>query len=147
MNTEVVRVTAAGMPRTTFEQAVTYLADVLRECQLILVDGVDSPHTSQLDVVALAQVLIPDLEEVRDLFREADVTSAEERVTMDFALHASKAATMVHLQMHLVQLRFVEVEGGILVASDPEVIDLLRWIWDEASEQLHGRPPRPYHHA
>lgn len=144
MNRGVVHITVTDLPKATFELAITYLADVLRECQLILVDGVEGAATTHLDVVALATVLVPDLEEVRDMFRTSAITVVDEHVTMVVALRASTASTMVHLQMHLVQLQFVEVEGGVLVTSDPEVIDLLRWIWDEVSAQLHGRAPRPY---
>lgn len=144
MNDDVVDVMLADLPTEIFEQAVTYLADVLRECQLILVDGDSGPVRSRLDVVALATVLLPDLEEVRDMFRAADITAVDGRVTMTVSRQPLLAATLAHLQMHLLQLRFVECEGGILVASDPEVTDLLRWIWDEVSEQLHGRSPRLY---
>lgn len=144
MNDGVSDVTLADLPAEVFEHGVTYLADVLRECQLILIDGIGGPLASRLDVVALAKALVPDIEEVRDLFRVADITVSSDRVDVMITLKPSVAATLVHLQMHLVQLRFVECEGGILVTSDPEVIDLLRWIWDEVSEQLHGRTPRPH---
>lgn len=144
MNDDVFDVTLEELPEVVFEQAVTYLADVLRECQLILVDGVSGPAGSRLDVVSLAKVLVPDLEDVRDMFRAAQISAADGSITMGVQLRPSVAATMVHLQMHLVQLRFVECEGGILVSSDPAVIDLLRWIWDEISEQMHGREPRPH---
>ena len=141
---DVFDVALVDLPTEIYEQAVTYLADVLRECQLIVVDGVDGNATPLLDVVALAKVLVPDLEEVRDMFRNAQVTEADGRATVVISLRQSVAATLVHLQMHLVQLRFVECEGGILVASDPAVIELLRWIWDEVSEQLRGRSPRTF---
>ena len=144
MNDGVSDVTLVGLPPRVFEHGITYLADVLRECQLIVVDGLGGSIASRLDVVALAKVLVPDLEEVRDLFRQAEVVPAGGRVDVTMTLKPSVAATLVHLQMHLVQLRFVECEGGILVSSDPQVIDLLRWIWDEVSEQLRGRPPRPH---
>ncbi len=144
MNDGVSDVTLAGLPAEMVDHGVTYLADVLRECQLILIDSITRPAASRLDVVALAKVLVPDLEEVRDLFRSAEVTATGDRVDVAVALKSSVRATLVHLQMHLVQLRFVECEGGILVESDPEVIELLRWIWDEVSEQLHGRSPRSY---
>lgn len=144
VNDDVSDVALIGLPADTFEHGITYLADVLRECQLILVDGAGGAIASRLDVVALAKVLVPDLEEVRDLFRHADLTATGDRVDVIITLRPSAAATLVHLQMHLVQLRFVEVEGGVLVSSDPEVIDLLRWIWDEVSEQLRGRLPRPH---
>lgn len=144
VNDDVCDVTLAELPADVFGHAATYLLDVLRECQLIEVDGVRGPTNPRLDVVALAKVLVPDLEEVRDLFRAADIRADDGRVTVVVTMKPSSAATLVHLQMHLVQLRFVEHEGGILVASEPEVIDLLRWIWDEISEQLHGRSPRPH---
>lgn len=144
MNDDVIDVTLAGLPAESFHQAVTYLADVLRECQLILIDGVAGTVESGVDLVALANVLVPDLEEVRDLFRDADVADHGDHVDLVATLNPTVAATLAHLQMHLVQLRFVEGEGGILVSSDAEVIDLLRWMWDEVAEQIHGRPPRPH---
>ena len=141
---DAVDVTLVGLPAVVVDQGITYLTDVLRECQLILIDSARPTAASLLDVVALAKVLVPDLEEVRDLFRIADITVTGDRAEVRVALKPSMAATLVHLQMHLVQLRFVECEGGILVASDPKVIELLRWIWDEVSEQLRGRSPRSY---
>lgn len=144
MNGVLSDVELAGLPAEMVDQGVTYLTDVLRECQLILIDNARRPLAARFDVVALAKVLVPDLEEVRDLFRSAVVTVTDGRADLTVALKPSIAATLVHLQMHLVQLRFVECEGGILVESDLEVTDLLRWIWNEISEQLHGRSPRPY---
>lgn len=141
---DAVDVTLVGLPADMVDHGITYLTDVLRECQLILIDSTRPSAASRLDVVALAKALVPDLEDVRDLFRAADITATGNRADVTVALKSSVAATMVHLQMHLVQLRFVECEGGILVASDPKVIELLRWMWDEISEQLHGRSPRSF---
>ena len=62
----------------------------------------------------------------------------------EMPMHIGHAATMTHLQMQLLQLRLLGRRGAILTQSDPEISQLLAWIWDESADQLHGRPPRPY---
>ena len=142
-----VPVLLEGLPAATFEAAVTYLKDVLRECQLVLVgrhQGSDQdPMLSQL-----AEGLVPDLEEVGDAFDASRTTArADGTVRLEGSLVVSQAATLSHLQMQLIQLRLLGRRGGLLVSSDPHVTQLLVWIWEELSDQLHGRQARAYRAA
>ena len=141
MTLERQLVVLAGMPSGLFDQAVTYLADIMRECQLILVDRV-ADHDPEL--IGLAEALVPDLEEVGELFRKGRHEMAGDQVSLELDLHAGHLGTLVHLQMHLVQLRYLARRGTLLVASDPNVSKLLAWIWDETADQLHGRQPHRY---
>lgn len=141
MTLESQPVVLAGLPRALFDEAVTYLADIMRECQLILVDRSDGHDP---DLIELAEALVPDLEEVGELFRRGRHDVDEDRVSLELELHGGHIGTLVHLQMHLVHLRFLARRGTLLVASDPNVSKLLAWIWDETADQLHGRRPRPY---
>lgn len=96
----------------------------------------------------LAGRLVPDLEEVRDVFLDGIVSDdGEGTVCLAVTLQVVQAATLAHLQMQLVQLRLLERRGGLLLRSEPAITDLLVWIWDEASDQIHGRPARPYRSA
>ena len=146
MNEDLHEVYLEALPVNLFSRAVTYLADVLRECQLMLVDD-QSDLSPAIEPAALdlVKALVPDLEEMRDLFRAADITVGADTVSIVARMPVSTVATMAHLQMQLVQLRFLARQGGMLVPSEPEVSKVLAWVWDEASDQLHGRPPRPYH--
>ncbi|MBX3284451.1 MAG: hypothetical protein KF703_03830 [Actinobacteria bacterium] len=137
------RVVLAGLPAPLYEAALGYLGDVLRECQLVLVGqgrgGEDDP-----DLVALAEGLVPDLEELRDVFARAENTQVDGHRRLEVDLRPSDAATLAHLHLQLGQLRFVERHGGVLLPTDPEVANLLAWVRDEAAEQLAGRMPRTY---
>jgi hypothetical protein len=132
------------LPATTFQAGVTYLADVLRECQLVLV-GSDQGSNPAPEVLALAEGLVPDLEEIGDLFEAGDL-AAVDATTVRFRADAQvgQVGLLAHLQMQMVQLRLIGRRGNLMVRSDPQVTQLLAWMWDEAADQLHGRPPRPY---
>ncbi len=137
------RVLLAGLPTPLYDAALGYLGDVLRECHLVLV-GRDQGSTGDTDLVALAEGLVPDLEELRALFAVAAVTQQDGCRTIAVDLRPTDAATLAHLHLQLAQLRFVERRGGVLVPTDPEVARLLAWVRDEASEQLAGRVARPF---
>ncbi len=131
-----------GLPAERFRGGVTYLADVLRECQLVLV-GRDQGADSDPTLIGLAEGLVPDLEEMRDAFNAGTLaTNPDGTIRFETTLGVAQSATLAHLQMQLVQLRLLGRAGGLLVESDPEVTELLAWIWDEAADQLHGRAPR-----
>lgn len=132
------------LPAVTFQAGVTYLADVMRECQLLLVGG-DQVTDPGPDVLALVAGLVPDLEEIGDLFDAGDLVMRD-GTTVCFRTEAEvgQVGLLVHLQMQLVQLRLIGRRGNLMVRSDPQVTQLLAWIWDEVADQLHGRPPRPY---
>lgn len=135
------------LPTQTFGAAVTYLADILRECQLVLV-GRSQGDDADPTLSQLAEGLVPDLEEVRDAFAAAEVTThADGSTRLEATLEVAQSGTLAHLQMQLIQLRLLGRRGGLMVESDPDVTQLLAWIWDEASDQLHGRPARAYHAA
>lgn len=137
------QVVLAGLPARLYDDAVGYLGDVLRECHLVLV-GRDQGSGADADLVILAEGLVPDLEELRELFAVATVTEDDGRRTVAVDLRPTDAATLAHLHLQLAQLRFVDRRDGVLLPTDPEVARLLAWVRDEAAEQLAGRAPRPY---
>lgn len=143
MTGAIHRVVLAGLPAPLYDATVSYLGDVLRECHLVLL-GRDQGSTSDHDLVVLAEGLVPDLEELRDLFRAAAVTEEDGHRTLAVDLRATDAATLAHLHLQLAQLRFVDRRDGVLLPTDPEVARLLAWVRDEAAEQLAGRGPRAY---
>lgn len=132
-----------GLPGSLVEAATTYLADMLRECQLVVAD--QDPESAVSDELReLASSLVPDLEEVRALFAGAQRSHEGDATRIEVGMHAGHAGIMAHLQMQLVQLRLLGRRGELLVPSDPVVTQFLAWVWDESSDQLHGRRPRPY---
>ncbi|QXC63316.1 hypothetical protein KSP35_11310 [Aquihabitans sp. G128] len=132
-----------GLPVILFDTAVTYLADTLRECQLVLVDVAQGQEAGS-DLAGLAAGLVPDLEELRDLFRAAAITTDGKTYRVEVPMRTADAGTLAHLQMQLVQLRYLGRLGNLLISSDPEITQFLAWIWDEAADQLNGRAGRPY---
>lgn len=131
------------VPAEDFAEAVSYLADVLRECQLTLVGEVQGDPADE-ELVGVARALVPDLEELREIFRAAEITTEAGRTRIDAEMRMADAALLAHLQTHLVRLRHLGRSGTILVVSDPVITRLLAWVWDEAADQLHGRGPRPH---
>lgn len=143
MTFEARRVVLTELPADLFEAAVTYLADTLRECQLVLVDhgqGADAAPT----LVELATGLVPDLEELRDLFRAAAITVEGPTCRVEVEMAPGDAGTVAHLQMQLDQLRYLN-HHELLIPSDPDVSRFLTWAWEEIADQLSGRRARPYH--
>ena len=125
-----------GLPEALFRAAVGYLDDARRECQLVLVSH-GQGHRTEADLGRVANGLVPDIEEIGDAFEAAEVTS-------DGAGSLRLTGTIEDLQVQLVHLRILARRGDLLLDSDPEIAALLTWIWEEISDQLHGRAPRPY---
>lgn len=143
MNRTLYPVVLESVPAADFDAAVSYLADVLRECQLTLVGEVEGAR-SDPELVGLARALVPDLEELREIFRAAEIATDAGRARIDAEMRMADAAMLAHLQSRLVQLRYLGRRGTTLVVSEPAITRLLAWIWDEAADQLHGRAPRPH---
>ncbi|MCU1496106.1 MAG: hypothetical protein JWM47_59 [Acidimicrobiales bacterium] len=143
MTDRIETIVLDGLPVVLFDSAVTYLADTLRECQLLLVD-VNQGEEVPRDLADLAAGLLPDLEEVRDLFRAARITTDGKAYVIELRMRPSDASILAHLQMQLVQMRFLGRLGNLLMRSDPEVTQFLAWMWDETADQLGGRASRPY---
>lgn len=133
-----------GLPVAPFEAAVGYLDDALRECQLVLV-AQGQGHRIDADLGRVARALVPDIEEIRDAFVAAEsTTNADGTVRLAGSLAVGQAAMVADLQVQLVHLRILGRRGDLLLDSDPEIAQLLTWIWEEVSDQLAGRPSRPY---
>lgn len=135
------------VPPETFRSMVVYLDDVLRECQLVLVSESQGRAVGQ-DLADIASGLVPDLEAIGDAFRRADVAANDDgTLHLRGELDAGQAALIPGLQLRLVQIRQVGRRGALLLESDPVVIGLMVWVWEELSDQLAGRPARPYRPA
>lgn len=143
MNRTLHPVRLVRVPTALFDAAVSYLADVLRECQLAL-EGHRAGIEADPQLADLASALVPDLEELQEIFRSSLATAEGDRTTVDLEMRMADAPLLAHLQMQLIQLRLVGRRGAMLVVSDPVITQFLAWVWDEASDQLHGRSPRPY---
>lgn len=143
MNHDPVPVVLDGVPADLLGSAVSYLSDVLRECHLTVVDHGQGGAVDQ-ELLGLAVALVPDLEEVRDIFRSTDIVADGANVRLETELRLSDAALFAHLQTQLIHLRFVGRRGSMLVVGDPSITRFLAWVWDEAADQLHGRAARPY---
>lgn len=127
------------MPVERFRRAVTYLDDTLRECQLVLLSprGEDADPAAR-DVRRLAEAVVPDLEEIRGLFRSGTLTTTGDLVSFTAEVPDITAMTIAHLQVHLVQIRLVARRGALLTEGDPEVTALLTWIWESVADQLQA---------
>lgn len=136
-----VGVVLAELPGPTFDAAVSHLADVLRECQLVLVGRGQGAEVDP-ELADLAAALLPDLEELRDLLRRATVERRDDRVRLEVDLAPADGALLAHVQVLLEQLRHVNRRGGLLATPAPEVTELLTWMWAEIADQLHGRTAR-----
>lgn len=135
------------VPPETFRSMVVYLDDVLRECQLVLVSEGQGRAVGQ-DLADIASGLVPDLEAIGDAFRRADVERNDDGTFhLRGQLDADQAALIPGLQLRLVQIRQLGRRGALLLDSDPTVIGLMVWVWEELSDQLAGRPARPYRPA
>lgn len=143
MNRELVPVVLDGVPADLLGEAVSYLADVLRECHLAVIDHGQGGVVDD-ELLGLASALMPDLEELREISRSSTVVPVGATVTVQAELRLSDAALLADLQTQLIQLRLLGRRGFLLVVSDPRITRFLAWIWDEAADQLHGRTARPY---
>lgn len=139
-------VVLGDVPVPAFDAAVTHLADVLRECQLVLV-GCDQGGSDDAAMVDVARALVPEIEELREIWRSADITVVGDRYRVEAEMRSEDAAMMARLQAHLVQLRLLGPQGSMLVADDAEVARFLAWMWDEVTDQLSGAQARPYRRA
>ncbi len=142
MTFERCRVVLVGLPAPLFEAAVTYLADTLRECQLVLVADQQGTAADPA-LIELAGGLVPDLEELRDVFRAAAIVAEGAGLRVEVELSPGDAGTIAHLQLQLTQLRYV-TPRDLLVTGNAEVSALLAWVWDEVGDQLLGRAARRY---
>ena len=144
---ERLRVDLDLLPAVTFAAVVEYLDGVLRECQLVTVSAQqgEAPDPSLL---TLANGLVPDIEEIDDAFQASEITTNDDgSLHLVGSLTFGQSGMLTHLHMQLVQLRLLGRRGGLLLESDPQVTQLMTWIWDELGDQLHGRAPRPYRPA
>ncbi|MCU1371750.1 MAG: hypothetical protein JWO77_2944 [Ilumatobacteraceae bacterium] len=135
------------VPPATFRHMVVYLDDVLRECQLVLVSQSQGRAVST-ELADIASGLVPDIEEIGDAFRAAEITERDDgTLHLSGALTANQASLLAGMQVRLVQVRQLGRRGALLLDSDPQVIQLMEWVWEELADQLRGRRPRPYQHA
>lgn len=141
------RVVLDRLPAQTLRAAVVYLDDVRRECQLVVAGAADGV-TVDPALVEVATGLIPDIEEIGDSFRAASLaTNDDGSLLLEGEMALGQSATLANLQIQLIQLRLLGRRGGLLIDSDPEVSQLLAWVWEEIADQLYSRPARPYRAA
>ncbi len=135
---------------------VMFRNDMIRELQLIeLGQSLDDVGPSGLDPVA--KVLRSDLEWLRDEF-VGHFRSVDEGVAVDGMASSDALTDFVAdlrpdaaVRIKSVVDRFEELNWfsshGLLLTleASPVVMDLIRWLRDEAFGQLvEGRPPRPF---
>ncbi len=133
-----------GLPSASFPACVGYLDDALRECQLVLV-AAGQGHRTDPELDRVARALVPHIEEIGDAFRAASSTvNPDGSLRLEGSLTLDQAAMVTDLQVQLVHLRILGRRGDLLLDSDPEIAQLLTWIWEEIADQLAGRAPRPY---
>jgi hypothetical protein len=133
-----------GLPEAAFRAAVGYLDDARRECQLVLVAQGQGQRIDPA-LGRLAARLVPAIEEIGDAFRSAEpISDGAGSLRLVGALGMDQAGLIAELQVQLVHLRTVGRRGDLLLDSTPENAALLTWIWEEISDQLQGRTPRPY---
>jgi hypothetical protein len=133
-----------GLPEAAFRAAVGYLDDARRECQLVLVAQGQGQNIDPA-LGRLAARMVPAIEEIGDAFRAAESTpDGTGALRLVGVLEMDQATLIGELQIQLVHLRAVGRRGDLLLDSTPDTAALLTWIWEEISDQLQGRAPRPY---
>ncbi len=143
MSAEFLPVVLVGLPVERFDATVSYLGDVLRECQLLLV-GRSQGTAGDAGLLELAQALVPELEGLREVFRSAEISAGDEGYRAWAEMRGTDAELLADLQVHLIRLRVLGRGGEMLVASDPAISEFVTWVCEELADQLSGRPPRPY---
>lgn len=133
--------------------------DMIRELQLIEL-GRDLDDVGPSDLDPVAKILRNDLEWLRDEFTghfrflnpdaTADVATNPDAVS-DFVaeLRIDAAVRINNVINRFEELNWFSSHGLLLtVGASPVVMDLVRWLRDEAFGQLvEGRPPRPFRHT
>lgn len=147
MSTDDRTIVIEGMPEADFREAVGYLDDARRECQLVLVAQSQGRATDP-DVARVAARFVPAIEAVGDAFLAAQATSdGAGSLALHGMMDVDQAATIADLQAQLVQVRSFSRRGDLLLDAEPAVAALITWLCEEVCDQLAGRPPRPYRAA
>lgn len=153
-----------GVPLVEGQGVLMFRNDMIRELQLIeLGRSMESVGPSDLDPVAA--MLRADMEWLRDEFsghfraivpvadpdRDPDAKvgpPADSDVTVDYVaeLRLDAANRIERVVGHVEDLNWFSTNGQLLtVGASPVVMDLVRWLRDEAVGQLvDGRAPRPF---
>lgn len=135
---------------------IMFRNDMIRELQLIeLGQSLDDVGPSELDPVA--KILRNDLEWLRDEFvghfRPVDpgvpvhgMTTSNELGDFVADLRPDAAVRIKSVVDRFEDLNWFSSHGLLLtLGASPVVMDLVRWLRDEAFGQLvQGRPPRPF---
>jgi hypothetical protein len=146
----------SGVPLLEGQAVIMFRNDMIRELQLIeLGQDLEGVGPSELDSVA--KVLRDDLEWLRDEFagnfRAVDPDALVPPITdpdllVDYVadLHPDAAIRIKRVVGHVEDLNWFSSHGQLLtVGASPVVMDLVRWLRDEAIGQLvEGRAPRPF---
>lgn len=135
------------LPAEAFDEAIAYLRDVWRECQLVALMAAHGGRSAMdPQLVSVAAALVPDLEELGDVLEAGTITPLGDGLArLEVTLEVGQLTTLAHLQAQLAQVRLLARGGALLATAGPDAHDVLSWLWAHAAEQLHGRPPRPYH--
>lgn len=144
---EICTIVLDHLPPVAFQEAVGYLDDALRECQLVLV-AESQGHEIDPDLARVARALVPDIEAMRDAFVAAERTpNPDGTLRLVGELRCDQAPMVLDLQVQLVHLRDQGRRGDLLLESDPVIAQLLTWVWEAVSDQLAGLPPQPHRPA
>lgn len=146
----------SGVPIIDGQAVVVFRNDMIRELQLIqLGQDIEGVGPSELDPIA--GILRGDLEWLRDEFvghfRPVDPDAAVDPVTDPAAvtdyvvdLRPDAVNRIKRVVDHFEDLSWFSSHGQLLtVGASPIVMDLARWLRDEAIGQLiDGRAPHPF---
>ena len=134
-------VALAGLSTEGVEVAVSYLADVQRECQLAAMDPLADRTPGRLG--SLADRLVPTFEALGDAWRAAEVRRAGPDAEVVGAVPPDAWAAFAALPGLLDEVRACQERGEVLAIAPPGVDELLAWVVDEVGHQVGGGSPRP----
>lgn len=132
-------VVLAGLPLDDVNLAISYLADVQRECQLAAIDPMADRSPGRLG--SLAVRLVPTFETLGDTWQAADRRRRGDVTEVAGEVAPEAWDAFASLPGLLDEVRACQARGELLSVEPPGVLDLLTWIVDEIGRQVAGEAP------
>ena len=133
-------VALAGLPAERVDLAVSYLADLQRECQLAAMDPCADRSPGRLG--SLAERLVPTFEALGDTWRAAEVRRAGAAAVVAGPVPPEAWEAFAALPGLLDEVRTCQERGEVLAVAPAGAEDLLAWVVEEVGHQLGGGAPR-----